>query len=401
MEYFFLAIRHRLSKFQVFKYYYSKLDAFYEFLNEVKENQKLRIYTLINCATLLMCFAIYVVIQITGQVQIRDSLFENRLIVLNLSNSEIFMGKLLPQVPSEEQLATNQTDAPSPPTPVIDSTSVDIAIAKSIPVAVQFRARTLSAQEQAKSKIAIIIANQGLNRDLLLQSFQLSRGFTIGFSPYAIDLGVWIDKAHSYGFECFSSLPMEPSNYLVNDPGPLALISKQPVSENISLLERIIVQSYKSVGFYSSPDEVLSSDRNNIAPILEKLSAEDMIFINSNISNADNLRSFAEPYRLEIRTVDAILDSTINRSSILARLAELQANAEHNGSAIGIIEVSPLALEVLADWESKLDRNRFILTPVSTLFPKRVPRSAVESSIQPSMHSTVDAENKKSYITDE
>lgn len=397
LEYFFLSIRHKLSKYTIFKNFYSKVDDFYAFFDKLKENNKLKQYTYLNLSIAIVFLLILLVNSVASSSQINNGLKDNKIVVTNLLNSEIYLGKLYTP-PSEATTTASQQDENPATAPVTsDSQDIDLTIAQSSPTNIAFRAKSLSAADQKKFKISIIITNLGLNRPLLDQAFTLSRGFTLGFSPYTLDLGVWIDKAYSYNFECMTLLPMEPTNYLVNDPGPLSILTKQPTSENLAVIEQIIIQSYKSIGFYSPKDEVFSMDRNSITPVLEKLSNENMIFINTNSQANSNLESFAKPYNLELRNIDLILDETIDRRSIEQRLNHLTSLAAANGSAIAVVEASPLVLEILANWESRLDRSNYILTPTSTLFPKRVPNAAVSSSIAPSHHQTTDVENKKSY----
>ena len=80
----------------------------------------------------------------------------------------------------------------------------------------------------AKVKIAIVVSGLGLSASATQGALQgLPSAVTLGFAPYATDVGEWVARARSGGHEVLLEIPMEPFDFPDSDPGPHTLRSGQ------------------------------------------------------------------------------------------------------------------------------------------------------------------------------
>jgi polysaccharide deacetylase 2 family uncharacterized protein YibQ len=239
----------------------------------------------------------------------------------------------------------------------------------------EFRAPDLTPEYKDKYKIVIVIGGLGLSSQTTEYALRLINKITLGFSPYANNLSGWIDKAKYNGYETIINLPMEPYDYKTNDPGPYALLQNSSNTNNIANLDKVILDSYKCVGVYTTSDEVFSQSRELIAPIFDRLSQNNYIYLNGNKPADATLSKIAADYELEFRTVDIFINFEVNNQVILDNLNKLQDIAKDKGYAIGFINPYPTNIDVLEKWIKSLDPASYAIVPLSTILPKRLPIS--------------------------
>ena len=69
--------------------------------------------------------------------------------------------------------------------------------------------------------MALIVGGLGLNAVTTRAAIErLPPEVTLSFVPYADNLQSWIDQARAQGHEVMLEMPMEPTGYPDNDPGP-------------------------------------------------------------------------------------------------------------------------------------------------------------------------------------
>ncbi|MEM7617296.1 MAG: divergent polysaccharide deacetylase family protein, partial [Pseudomonadota bacterium] len=108
-------------------------------------------------------------------------------------------------------------------------------------------------------KISLIVTDLGLSNVVTDQAMNsLPSNVTLGFSIYASDLDKLVQKAKKKGHDVLLHLPMEPIDYPMNDPGPLALLINNPVEQNIKRFNWMLNQAEDFAGFYTSNQERFS-----------------------------------------------------------------------------------------------------------------------------------------------
>ena len=77
----------------------------------------------------------------------------------------------------------------------------------------------------------VVVTGLGLATDVSETAIRtLPAAVSLSFTPYAKDLETWISLARSQGHEVLLDLPMEPTTFPNDDPGPRALITSLPSS---------------------------------------------------------------------------------------------------------------------------------------------------------------------------
>src|SRR5690606_15597580 len=72
-----------------------------------------------------------------------------------------------------------------------------------------------------RPRVALIVGGLGLNAVTTRAAIErLPAEVTLSFVPYAEGLQAWIDMARAHGHEVMLEMPMEPTGYPDNDPGP-------------------------------------------------------------------------------------------------------------------------------------------------------------------------------------
>jgi hypothetical protein len=81
-------------------------------------------------------------------------------------------------------------------------------------------------RSNGKPRVALIVGGLGLNAVTTRAAIErLPAEVTLSFVPYADGLQTWIDLARAQGHEVMIEMPMEPTGYPDNDPGPYTLLA--------------------------------------------------------------------------------------------------------------------------------------------------------------------------------
>ena len=107
-------------------------------------------------------------------------------------------------------------------------------------------------KSDTRPRIAVVVTHLGLSPQLTQRVItELPGQITLGFAPYARSLGDWIQQARDDGHEVLIGLPMEPSDYPRNDPGPNGLMLANSQEENIKRLNWVLSRASGYVGVFN------------------------------------------------------------------------------------------------------------------------------------------------------
>ncbi len=229
------------------------------------------------------------------------------------------------------------------------------------------RIKPICEELEKKARISIIITGLGLSKNHTSEVLKTEHAITLGFSPYARDVGEWVNQATKNGYEVMLNLPMQPLNYQVNDPGIYAMLQNLSANDNLDRLNNLISKSNKIVGFYSQPNEIFSSSKDDIAPIIERLSEEKFLFLYSGIQNQSAMRSLCSQNMLECLYVNYFAHDEVSEEKIYKQLQLLEAEALKVGHSIGYLNGYPVTLKVMNKWLSAIDTSKIKLVPLSNI----------------------------------
>ncbi len=222
---------------------------------------------------------------------------------------------------------------------------------------------------EGKAHIAIVLANLGIAESFSKNLIEtVPQGVTLGFSPYAAKIDVLKANADSKGFESWLMLPLEPANYPARDPGPMTVLtnaSLDATQEHINRLTTMAQMGYP--GFISNPDHVFSDVDLRTNPLLKMIAEKGFGFAEGRNEGNNFAKEFAAQNFIPYAQAGDWLGRNMGRTDIQAVLQRVEKLAQLNGSAILMVEATPLSSQLLKEWMEKLPGMNIQLVPLSVL----------------------------------
>lgn len=217
-------------------------------------------------------------------------------------------------------------------------------------------------------KIAIIIADVGLNSNRLQDVFKQSPSHTtLAFSPYA-DI-VRLEKDEQKTFENWLVLPTEKTNEAY-DPGIFGLYNSRDIDLNINSLNSLLNHKNNFTGFIIPSESAIPEEKEQYSDIVKRIYELGYgIADASNATIAPDVLTSGLP-NFPYFQIDLELDKELSPQAINAAFNKLEIIAEENKQAIGLIHSYPISLELYNYWANTLDERGFVLVPLSALFKK-------------------------------
>ena len=178
--------------------------------------------------------------------------------------------------------------------------------------------------------------------------------------PYADNLQGWIDQARAQGHEVMLEMPMEPTGYPDNDPGPYTLLADGGADDVTAKMDWLLSRAtgYFGVTNYLG-DRFVASD-NGMSSFLSYLRQHGVAFI-------DDGSARRKPGAWARASADSIIDETQTPAFIVGRLNALEARAKATGAALGTGFSYPVTVEAAARWTAGLDARGLQLAPASAM----------------------------------
>jgi len=216
-------------------------------------------------------------------------------------------------------------------------------------------------RSNGKPRVALIVGGLGLNAVTTRAAIErLPAEVTLSFVPYADGLQGWIDLARAQGHEVMIEIPMEPSGYPDNDPGPQTLLASGTPDD---IEARMVWLLGRATGYFGVTnylgDRFMTSDAG-MSAFLGTLRQRGLAFL-------DDGSARRRPGAWARASADAIIDETQTPAAIVGRLNALEAQAKLRGSALGTGFSYPVTVEAAARWTAGLDARGLQLAPASSM----------------------------------
>jgi len=215
-------------------------------------------------------------------------------------------------------------------------------------------------------RVALIVAGMGMNEaDSLAAGRTLRGAITFALSPYAGNPERIVVELRSAGHEVLMSIPMEPSEFPLNDPGPRALMTSLSIEDNLARLHWVMARAGSYVGMTNAlgmmRGERLSGMADQISMVHRELAKRGLLFV--------DVRADAEPNHLSShRRVDLVIDEIPTEERMDQRLELLSRLARDRGSALGLAtQPRPVTIERIAAWTNGLADKGIMLAPVTAI----------------------------------
>ncbi len=228
-------------------------------------------------------------------------------------------------------------------------------------------ARPFDARDE-RPRIAVIITGLGLSQAATEAAItRLPGSVTLAFDPYAKGLDDWIPLAREAGHEVLLSLPMEPANFPVHDPGPYALRTSLAPADNLRRLEFVLSRLSGYVGVVTLMGSGFTTAEEQLRPVLEALMGRGLLFVEAARTPKTLAPEIATEIGLPHVANDLVLDENPSKASVDMRLAELEGIVRKRTTAVAMAAPSPATLERIAAWAATLDGKNLALAPVSAI----------------------------------
>jgi polysaccharide deacetylase 2 family uncharacterized protein YibQ len=220
-----------------------------------------------------------------------------------------------------------------------------------------------------RARIALVVTGLGLSDRATEAAIRtLPAAVSLSFTPYAKNLKSWVTLARSNGHEVLLDLPMEPTTFPNDDPGPRALITSLSMLENQERLDWILDQADSYVGLAGYMGSRFSSSEEQLRPVFQALKDRGLLYLDNRPADgyvaARLARKMGLVHAVNNRLID---DRQASRLTVDARLAQIERVALTERVAVAMARPFPVTLERLAAWLAELDEQGFVLVPLTAV----------------------------------
>jgi hypothetical protein len=263
-------------------------------------------------------------------------------------------------------------EAPAPPKAAATQAPKDTQVAALPPPDPQSpwrRNRQPFNEADPRPRIAVVLTGLGLASKVTEAAIkELPGGITLSFTPYSRKLNQWVALARANGHEVMLDLPMEPTSYPDDDPGPQALLTALSARQNLDRLRWTLDRVTGYVGLAGVMGSRFAASKEHMEPVLEELKGRGLLFLDNRASD----RSLAAALAGEIGVPSAVNDRSLDRVqasrvAIDARLVQVENVARSEGFAVAMGRPYPVTIERLREWAKGLEARGFALAPISAL----------------------------------
>ena len=212
-----------------------------------------------------------------------------------------------------------------------------------------------------KPRVSLIVGGLGLNAVTTRAAIErLPPEVTLSFVPYADNLQGWIDQARAQGHEVMLEMPMEPTGYPDNDPGPYTLLADGGADDVTAKMDWLLGRATGYFGVTNYLGDRFSSSDTGMNAFLGILRQRGVAFL-------DDGSFQRRPGAWARASADRVIDRTQSPAAIIAALNGLEAQAKLRGSALGTGFSYPVTVEAAARWTAGLEQRGLQLAPASSM----------------------------------
>lgn len=263
-------------------------------------------------------------------------------------------------MPMQEVAPLPAAETPAPP--AAETPTAKSEPTKGTPVV------TVAVPPNASGRIAIVVKNLGLNKDLTNSALTTLPGpVTFAFSPYAKGLVDWQLTTQNAGHDFMMEVPMEPHTFPDTDPGPMALLSILTPKDNADRLTWILNQTSGYKGILTEMGSRYTALETFMQPFMLEAQKRNLFVVDSRATVKSLIPTMANDLNLPIAESDRLIDYNLSSLTIQSRLGDLERLALKNGVAVGIVAPYPLSVKEVAAWSKTLAQKNIALVPVASI----------------------------------
>lgn len=216
-------------------------------------------------------------------------------------------------------------------------------------------------RSNGKPMVSLVVGGLGLNAVTTRAAIErLPAEVTLSFVPYAEGLQAWIDMARAQGHEVMIELPMEPTGYPDNDPGPYTLLSSGGADDVEAKLDWLLGRATGYFGVTNYLGDRFAASDEGMGAMLGVLRQRGVAFL-------DDGSMRRKPGAFARASADRIIDEQQSPAAIMGQLNALEAAAKTRGAALGTGFSYPVTVEAAARWTAGLEARGLQLAPASAM----------------------------------
>jgi len=216
-------------------------------------------------------------------------------------------------------------------------------------------------RSNGRPRVSIIVGGLGLNAVTTRAAIErLPAEVTLSFVPYAEGLQGWIDLARAQGHEVMLEMPMEPSGYPNNDPGPHTLLASAEAADIQARMNWLLGRATGYFGVTNYMGDRFATSDAGMNAFLSILRQRGVAFL-------DDGSMSRRPGAWARASANRIIDEEQNPTAIVAQLNALEALAKGSGQALGTGFSYPVTVEAVARWTADMDARGLQLAPASAM----------------------------------
>ncbi|MEJ6789641.1 divergent polysaccharide deacetylase family protein [Brevundimonas sp. BR2-1] len=216
-------------------------------------------------------------------------------------------------------------------------------------------------RSNGRPRVALIVGGLGLNAVTTRAAIErLPPEVTLSFVPYAEGLQTWIDLARAQGHEVMLEMPMEPTGYPDNDPGPYTLLASGSPADLQSKMNWLLGRAVGYFGVTNYMGDRFATSDAGMNAFLGVLRQRGVAFL-------DDGSMSRRPGAWARASANRIIDEQQTPAAIVGQLNALEALAKGRGQALGTGFSYPVTVEAVARWTSELDARGLQLAPASAM----------------------------------
>jgi uncharacterized protein len=215
-------------------------------------------------------------------------------------------------------------------------------------------------------RVAIVVGGLGIGQAGTFEAFaKLPGPITFAFAPYGNDLPRWVARARREGHEVLLQVPMEPFDYPDNDPGPQALLTTLPPTQNLDRLHWFMSRFQGYVGIANYMGGRFTASENVLGPLLRETAQRGLIYFDDGTSARSVATQLAGAASASFAKADVVLDAASTPAAIDSALSRLETMARDRGIAVGMATALPVSIDRISQWVKAAEGRGIVLVPVS------------------------------------
>ncbi len=219
-----------------------------------------------------------------------------------------------------------------------------------------------------RPRIAIVVADLGYGKVLTDRAIDtLPPTVTLALRAQSPVVGAWVARARQVGHEILLQIPMEPFDYPNSDPGPDTLLTSLPNEDNLLRLKNMMTRATGYVGITTLSGARMATNARKYDPILQQMRERGLLILDARAAPHSIVADLATAAHVPVARTAQRLGSDLRPDEIDEALVYLERTAARAGSAVGVVEATPLVLAHLQEWSKTLPQRGFALAPVSAV----------------------------------